>query len=757
MKTLLYLTLITSLFAQQSGSLSGSVVDGVTKEALIGVNITIPGTSLGTTTDLSGNFSFATVPVGTQRLQFEYLGYKTFIQTDVIIRTGRNTVLNTKLFEDVFSDDVVTVTGSYFQKDTREPISVATLNTEEIRRAPGAGGEVTRVLTSLPSVMSIGEVSQDIMVRGGSPLENGFMIDFIPIPEIKHFATPEGQSNGPIGIVNTELIDQLYFYSGGFSPRFGGKLSSFTEITYRDGNRKQADYQLDFNFSGAGGLFEGPLSQDASYLFSFRRSYLDLIADAINAGGAPRFGDGQFKSTWDIDEKNKVNFLNIYADSYYEETPEDAIENENNFSFNQGNQQLTSGANWQHIWSKTGYSNTSLSYSYRGFQNEFNDFDLDTEVETAKNRNDFTSQYAIFRHATNLQMDVMSLDFGVESQYQNGDFDYFYAADSSITQGSYVPAIDRNLKIDYNTTALFLAASLNLTDQLTLNAGARLNYFSGVDDWYVAPRLSLAFQVDPKTTMSLAAGRTTQRLPLFLLSQHDAFESLKPMISDQLTLGYSYLLTDDTQLTVELYHKKTRNAPLSPKDSPYGPLYPVDFSDVLYTELNSDGIAEANGIELMIQKKLATDFYGTISASYSKNRYRDQYGDWHERVFDNEFLFSVVGGYKPSKTWEFSARWTYVGGRPYTPFDENASLASGRGIIDLNRVNQERLPDFHSLFLRADRRFYFENSSMTTYLSIWNSYNRTNVSQYIWNEVKQEVSTVEQFSLLPVFGLEFEF
>ena len=113
--------------------------------------------------------------------------------------------------------------------------------------------------------------------------------------------------------------------------------------------------------------------------------------------------------------------------------------------------------------------------------------------------------------------------------------------------------------------------------------------------------------------------------------------------------------------------------------------------------------------------------------------------------------------YKPNKYWEFSTRWIYAGGSPYTPFDVEKSTESVRGVFDENQINGERKADYHSLNVRADRRFYFGHSSMILYLSIWNVYGRENISEYEWNENTNQVQKSTQWGMLPVFGIEYEF
>ncbi len=176
-----------------------------------------------------------------------------------------------------------------------------------------------------------------------------------------------------------------------------------------------------------------------------------------------------------------------------------------------------------------------------------------------------------------------------------------------------------------------------------------------------------------------------------------------------------------------------------------------------HEELVDNGKAFSKGIEVLLQKKLAKDFYGMAAGSISKARYRDFNGNWYDRIYDNQFNFTLEGGYVPNDEWEIKLRWIYAGGAPYTPFDYAASKENDKGIYDLSRTNSESLPDYHSLNIRIDKRFYFQGSNLIVYLSVWNVYNRKNVSQYSWNEVKNEPDKQLQWSTLPVLGVEFEF
>ena len=148
------------------------------------------------------------------------------------------------------------VTAGYFHTKAVQPVSITSLSAEEIRRAPGSGGDISRVIMGLPSLAKVNDQSNSLIVRGGSPLENGFFLDCIEIQNINHFPS-QGATGGPIGMVNIDLIDEVNFTAGGFSASHGDKLSSVLQMTMREGNRENFEGQLDLSVMGFGGVAEG--------------------------------------------------------------------------------------------------------------------------------------------------------------------------------------------------------------------------------------------------------------------------------------------------------------------------------------------------------------------------------------------------------------------------------------------------------------------------------------------------------------------
>jgi len=203
---LIFFTILGVSYSQNSpkGNLEGKIIDGNNKSSLIGVNIFVLKKKTGTTTNANGKYRFTDLSVGTYTIQFSYVGYEKITKTDVIIRPDRTTYLNIEMHaKSVLLENIVVESG-YFTEIENKPLGTVNFSSEEIRRAPGSAGDVSRILFGLPSLAKVNDSRNSLIVRGGSPIENSFYIDNIEIPNINHFPV-EGSSDGPIGLLNVEF------------------------------------------------------------------------------------------------------------------------------------------------------------------------------------------------------------------------------------------------------------------------------------------------------------------------------------------------------------------------------------------------------------------------------------------------------------------------------------------------------------------------------------------------------------------------
>ncbi len=231
------ISLLLSGFAvarAQTGTITGTVMDRVSNEPLPSANVLVVGTSLGASTDPDGNFTIRDVPVGTYQIRATLVGYEPIILADVVVASGRPTDVHIKMDQETIGLGEVEVTASYFRRTPEAAVSVQRLSYEEIRRSPGGFEDVVRAVAVFPGVAQVSAGRNDLIVRGGAPSENIYVVDNIEIPNINHFST-QGSGGGPLSYINLDFVRETSFSTGGFGVRYGDRLSSVLTIDLREG------------------------------------------------------------------------------------------------------------------------------------------------------------------------------------------------------------------------------------------------------------------------------------------------------------------------------------------------------------------------------------------------------------------------------------------------------------------------------------------------------------------------------------------
>lgn len=741
---------------QYTGSLEGNAIDAATRTPLVGANVILLNTALGGVTDNDGRFSIGNVPVGNYSVQFRMVGYSTITKTDIIVRSQRITPVSAELSEQLMETEQVVVTAGYFHQGDVQPLSITSFSAEEIRRAPGSGGDISRVLMSLPSLAKVNDQSNALIIRGGSPLENAFFLDGIEIPNINHFPT-QGATGGPIGMVNVDLIEEVNFYTGGFSSAYGDKMSSVLDLKFREGNRNNFDGQFDFNIAGFGGVVEGPIADNGSYILSLRRSYLDYLVKVFDIGTsvAPRYGDVQGKLSFDITERHTMSVIFLHGDDHNNPSRSVAEENDMLFYGNQDIEQAAVGVMWQALWSSNAYSRTTLGYQSTSSREDF--FETNTGIPLVKNHSQEAS--ASVRNTNHLRLsELHSLDFGGEVKQLFHTYDNAFGAYTDAV-GNATPASLMKHDVGELKLGTFFSYTIHPLSGMAMTIGARGDYFTLNEHTTLSPRMSLSYNIDDITAVTLASGMYYQNIPVALVMQSSKNSQLRDPYAVHYVVGINRLLTEDTKVSLEIYQKEYYDLPVDPSEPSLFVIDEIFYRSGLYfhhASLTNGGMARSRGIEFTVQKKLAKDFYGIASATLFRSEYKGADDQWRNRVFDNRIIISAEGGYKPNSEWEFSARWIYAGGTPYTPFDLTQSAVLQRGVFDAANINGARYPEYHSMNVRFDKRFHFEQSNLILYLSAWNVYNRHNVAAYFWHEKENRQETLYQWNLLPIFGVEYE-
>ncbi|MBX2990023.1 MAG: TonB-dependent receptor [Bacteroidetes bacterium] len=743
---------VVQLYAQ-TGTITGTVVNRITQEPLPFANVRILGTQSGAGTSVDGTFSVAEVPVGTYQVQASLVGFAPFILTDVVVRVGKPADLKFQLQPADIAFEEVEASGRYFQKSPDAAVSIQQLSYEEIRRSPGGFEDVVRAISVLPGVAQVSPGRNDLVVRGGAPSENLFVVDNIEIPNINHFGT-QGASGGPLSYINLDFVRETAFSTGGFGVRYGDRMSSVLTIDLRDGRSDKLGGKATISASQFGLNVEGPLDNNGTFVFSARRSYLDLIFKAAGFAFVPEYWDFLGRASYKIDNANRLTFLAVGAIDDVSFFNDDATKRfDNSRVLGTAQRQYASGVSWVHLFGN-GFSTVTLGRSYVNYNGVQRD-SLLVPFFTNRSKEGETS----LRGDVVMQLPYLAeVSFGAQARYIN-----FKA---NLGMPEYVTTFGDTLQIMVNNYAetgqkigVYAQYSQRVMTHLQLTVGGRLDYFSMINKkTYLSPRGSITYDISDLTSISASAGMYYQNPSYIWLVANPLNRNLEAARADQYVLGVEHLLRADLKLRIEGFHKKYRNYPAS-VTRPYLVLSNTgggfggsdeNFASYGLDHLVSGGRGRSYGIEFLLQKKLSEiPMYGLASLTLSSTKFTPLDGIERPGAFDQRVMFNVGGGYQFNERWEASAKFRFASGSPYTPFSQNGTQSAAA-------YNSSRFNNLHSLDIRVDRRWNFANWDLIVYLDIQNIYNNKAVSQIRWNAREQRAEVNESIGILPSIGISAE-
>lgn len=742
MKTLKIFLLILfipfALFAQRA-TLKGKVVDAVSNEPLPFVNIIVSGTTIGTTTDLDGNFTLTGLNPGFIRLEASFIGYRQAISPEIEVSVANASSIEIKMEEQKEQIGEVVVKASPFRKTEESPVSLRTIGIGEIEKSPGANRDISKVIQSFPGVQSTPAFRNDIIIRGGGPSESRFYLDGVEVPFINHFAT-QGASGGPVGILNADFIREVNYYSGAFPANRGNALSGVLEFNQIDGNADKTNVQFTLGASEIAATVDGPIGEKTTYVVSARRSYLKFLFNILELPFLPTFNDLQFKVKTRIDKKNELTFVGLGSKDLFDlnleiENPDE--QQEYILSQVPVNEQwsYTMGGVYKHfeknsfqtlVVSRSHFNNSAVKYLENDDSSEENKIlDYSSEEMENKIRLENTSRFGDYK-----------LNFG-------GNIDFATYKNATQTQRFYGNEI---VDINYNTTlnlvkwGIFGQVSKNIfNERLTLSLGLRTdanNYSQSMKNMFqqFSPRLSASYSITNQWSANFNTGRYYQ-LPSYTslgYKENDVLvnkeNNLKYISVDHLIGGFEYRPTSTVLFSLEGFLKDYKNYPFSINDNISLANKGADFGVIGDEAVISTSNGRAYGAEF--QTRINSQ-KGNLNLSYTlvRSEFDDAAGNYLPSSWDSKHLIALTGTRELKKDWRIGGRWRFVGGLPYTPWDlEKSSYVdvwnlTGGPSLDYSKLNANRYSAFHQLDMRVDKSFYLNKITAKFYIDIQNLYN----------------------------------
>ncbi len=783
---LLLLGLLTTVSAQPTHRIKGTVIDKASRQPLEFINVLVLGLGRGGVTDAEGHFNIGEVPPGIYRLQASAVGYKTILTPEYIVST-KDLTIQIETEENLTELEGVTVTASPFRRDPESPVGLRIIGLQEIEKSPGANRDISRIVQSYPGVaFSPAGYRNDLIVRGGSPSENRFYLDGVEIPNINHFST-QGASGGPVGIINADLIREVNFYTGAFPTDRGNAMSSVLDFKLRDGDMERNSLKATLGASEVSLASNGHIGKKTSYLVSVRQSYLQFLFDMLGLPFLPTFTDAQFKLKTRFNANNELTILGLGGiDNMKLNTKLDGEKAEYILSYLPKIQQetFTLGAVYRH-YAGIHVQSVVVSHSYLNNRNTkyLNNDESSADNLSLKLRS--VEQETKFWIKNTSTFGNWKINFGANldySQYTNTTFQRVY--------------IDEGRTFDYHTYlgmwrwGIFGTINYATTDErFTASLGVRTdanNFSSGMKGMgdQLSPRLSLSYRLTDGLYLSGNAGLYYQLPPYTGLGFKDnngawVNKYLRYMSVSQESLGLSWHPGNTFELSAEGFYKQYDKIPFSIADGIPLACKGNDYGVIGNEALSSTAQGRAYGIEILMKWLIAKKLNLASSFTLFKSEYRNnKQSEYIASAWDNRYIFNMSGTYNFPHNWSLGMKISCIGGAPYTPYDvEKSSLvtawnAQGRPYYDYTKYNTGRLPAFSQLDVRVDKTFYLKRCMLGFYIDLQNVTNSkfkqpdilmsTGVIEnpsapMAEQRYKMKYITQKSGTLMPTLGITFEY
>ncbi|RPH32786.1 MAG: hypothetical protein EHM93_07610 [Bacteroidales bacterium] len=696
-----------------STKILGRIFEQETGIPIIDATVFIEETGKGAISDKDGYFILVINP-GKYNAKIESLGHekkKIFLE---VLSEGECKIELKK--EDILIEEVVVRGDRQTNIKSKDP-GLERISSKTVNSVPMMIGErdILKVSSLLPGIVSVGEGSAGLNVRGGSSDQNAFYIDKVPIYNTAHLF-------GFFPAFNSDIIKDFSIYKGHIPAKYGGRLSSIFNIVTRQANHKRITAHGGINPITAYITIEGPIIKDSlTFLFSARSSYSDWILSRIKdptiRNSSAAFNDFSGSISYTLKKSQLSLFIYNSNDKF-------RLSDINQYQYSN----LGGSVNLQYVYNtsiRSDFSVVCSEYTFNTYDNQ--------EVSTAYKHNYKIGHYEILSDFTHVINDKTTFEYGSSI--------ILYKLD----RGSVLPYGKSSLRIPITLgkeqgieSAIYFTDKYNIFPRLTLSAGIRQSIFTPIGPnavynyntglpreekyikdtiyfrsnnpikWFFSPeiRATINFQTDKNGSIKLAFNQMQQNL--FMLSNTIALAPntqwkladyhLKPSKSTQVSFGvFRNFKKAGLETSVEVYLKKTKKYPEFKDGANF-----LGSKAVETTILQGD--QKAYGIEFFIKRSMRK-LDGWLSYTYSRsivqvnganswNQIND--GNAYPSNYDIPHALNALINYHFNRRYTLSTVTTYQSGRPIT-YPQALYYVNGVQYVDYSERNRYNIPDYFRL------------------------------------------------------------
>ena len=751
---------------------NGKIKDIESGEALIGATVYIEELKKGFATDVNGR-CYMSLDRGTYTAVFNCLGME---ETRCMLEVYSGGQFTFEMKRKLIPIDEATITSDKFHNVRSSQMGIEHFTLKTIKEIPVVLGErdLLKVAQMLPGVQNVGEGSSGFNVRGSSADQNMFFINKMPVYNTSHML-------GFFSAFNPDIVNDFTLYKSNIPAKYGGRLSSFFDLTSPEGNKKK--------FFAKGGLspvtwhisVEGPIVKErCSFIFTARSTYSDWILSKVNyarlRNSKSAFYDLAANLTFEPDSKNSILLFGYMSHDRFSLGPT------NHYRY--GN--YGGSVSWNHEFSSNLSSDFTLVTSTYGF----NAIDSTVQMDA------YTQQYSI--NHNELRSDLIwtpianhLVTLGVNNIYYNlnrGNVD---------TIGNNSLRLPVELGIDKGIeSALYISDKFQITPKLTVSLGLRYSLYNYLgtkanytylndnprETKYITDTLSNKVKTysgpEFRGSMNLSTGQFSSvkfsynrtRQYLFLLSNTIALSPVDqwklcdyhilPPLSDQFSLGYyKDFAGKKISLSTELYTKKVKNI-IEYKDGASFISNPAVEQEIL------QGKQTAYGLELMA-KKNSGRITGWISYCYSHSEILVTGKNNWEKIndgltfpsnYDKPHAINMVINWRIRRQLSIAGNVVYNTGRPITYPVAIYKLDEREQVLFSTR-NKYRIPDYFRMDLSVNLEGNLKAKKIAHSSWMLNVYNLTGRDNAYSVFFKSDEGKIKGYKMsifsIPVFTLSW--
>lgn len=751
------LSIVSLCYGTNKGSLHGTVIDSCTKKPLLGVNVILKGTQLGSSTNEYGYYLLENISEGEYEICFSMIGYKERVEV-IKITPNEAKVLDISLVINPIKMNEVQVVAKRYD-DLK--LSNRTIDIEKIKLMPTmCEQDIFHAIQTLPGIMTTDDYSKKLYVRGGDANQTTVLLDDLPVYNPLH----------AIGLFSPFHIDALkkaQLKSGGFSVKYGESASGIFRLETKDEVEKFSA-NMDLTILNLKTFLEGK-TNNVNYNLAMRRSYEDLVLPIILGEVFPvAMSDVLGKFSFPLSKNSKISLLGYYSNDdlfIYDDNPAEE-ERKRTQKFSWGNRL----ASFQWFFSSDlYYSKFQIGLSTNIMKSPDDFIDANNRIQNVVILYDnkyLISEKSLISFGLSLRNNYFHYRWNVEDSY---DSDYLqdeaFSTRETFLFFDFAPTEYDN-KFSAFVSSLYIECSGRFNFPLSFVAGIR--YTPSTSKLYhtIEPRIHLTYPLNKNLILKSSISRHSQYLTTAkdeggfdftfagVLNAYDAWFPLlkpyKPIISDHFVSGIQWEIKNLLEVNIEGYLKTFTGLAASIDSYPHF--------------VQGKGYAE--GIEVFIEKR-TTNIRSSISYTLSrtvKNINGEVYYPKYDRQHDLEGQISI----KLPDDYSISLHGKWCTGTPYTRIVGKYYPRLGYGHHPCEYIeghkNSERLPDYLRFDFQIVKNLLLFKKSSIFFFQIHNVTNRKNALYYkdlrVTGSFRERIfptSYYKQLPVIPTIGIKIFF